>query len=156
MANQQPPQERAGGPVGKPFRQRERAHAEQVVQQPPFLAGARDPGIERGEVAGRGVANRAVGKDLAAQGDERDVLILSLGYGPDENGQVTKDFGPLRGPAGTRLLNVAITRARHRAEIVSSIRADDIPESVTGDGVQHLRRYLSYAAEVSPAARALR
>jgi len=88
----------------------------------------------------------------AAQGDERDVLILSVGYGPDEKGQVTKDFGPLRGPAGWRLLNVAVTRARYRAEIVSSIRADDIPESVTGEGVQHLRRYLSYAAEASPVA----
>jgi hypothetical protein len=88
----------------------------------------------------------------AAQGDERDVLILSVGYGPDEKGQATKDFGPLRGPAGWRLLNVAVTRARYRAEIVSSIRADDIPESITGDGVQHLRRYLGYAAEAWPAA----
>jgi hypothetical protein len=83
----------------------------------------------------------------AAQGDERDVLILSVGYGPDEKGQVTKDFGALRGPAGWRLLNVAVTRARYRTEIVSSIRADDIPESVTGDGVQCLRHYLNYAAE---------
>jgi hypothetical protein len=89
---------------------------------------------------------------VAAQGDERDVLILSVGYGPDERGQVTKDFGPLRGPAGWRLLNVAVTRARYRAEIVSSIRASDIPESVTGEGVQQLRRYLGYAAEASPAA----
>ena len=89
---------------------------------------------------------------VAAQGDERDVLILSVGYGPDEKGQITKDFGPLRGPPGWRLLNVAVTRARYRAEIVSSIRADDIPESVTGDGVQHLRRYLGYAAEACPAA----
>jgi len=88
----------------------------------------------------------------AAQGDERDVLILSVGYGLDEKGQVTKDFSPLRGPAGWRLLNVAVTRARYRAEIISSIRADDIPESVIGDGVQHLRRYLGYAAEASPAA----
>jgi len=87
-----------------------------------------------------------------AQGDERDVLILSVGFGPDENGQVTKEFGPLRGPVGWRLLNVAITRARHRAEIVTSIRASDIPESVTGEGVQHLRRYLHYAAEARPTA----
>jgi len=88
----------------------------------------------------------------AAQGDERDVLILSVGYGPDEKGQVTTDFGALSGPAGWRLLNVAVTRARCRAEIVSSIRAGDIPESVAGDGVQYLRRYLGYAAEAFPAA----
>jgi superfamily I DNA and/or RNA helicase len=89
---------------------------------------------------------------VAAQGDERDVLILSVGYGLDEKGQVTKDFGPLSGPAGWRMLNVAVTRARYRAEIVSSIRASDIPESVTGDGVECLRRYLAHAAEASLAA----
>jgi superfamily I DNA and/or RNA helicase len=88
----------------------------------------------------------------AAQGDERDVLILSVGYGPDEKGQVTTDFGPLSGPLGWRLLNVAITRARYRAEIVTSIRASDIPESVSGEGVQHLRRYLHYAAQAWPKA----
>ena len=90
----------------------------------------------------------------AAQGDERDVLIVSVGYGPAEKGQVTTDFGPLSGPLGWRLLNVAITRARYRAEIVSSIRASDIPESVTGEGTQHLRRYLDYAAEAGRAATA--
>ncbi len=75
----------------------------------------------------------------AAQGDERDVLILSVGYGPDEKGQVTMDFGALGKPGGWRGLNVAVTRARYRTEVVSSIRASDIPESVTGDGPQFLR-----------------
>jgi AAA domain-containing protein len=87
-----------------------------------------------------------------AQGDERDVLILSVGFGPDEKGRVTIDFGPLSGPVGWRMLNVAITRARHRAEIVTSARASDIPESVTGEGVRQLRRYLGYAAKALPAA----
>src|SRR5262249_24428492 len=66
--------------------------------------------------------------------------------------QVTTDFGALSGPAGWRLLNVAVTRARCRAEIVSSIRAGDIPESVACDGAQYLRRYLGYAAQAFPAA----
>jgi superfamily I DNA and/or RNA helicase len=109
------------------------------------------PGLDRFFGADR-LRGFFVKSAAAAQGDERDVLILSVGYGPDERGQITKDFGPLRGPAGWRLLNVAVTRARYRAEIVSSIRADDIPESVTGDGVQHLRRYLDYATEASLAA----
>jgi len=82
----------------------------------------------------------------AAQGDERDVLILSVGYGPDEKGQVTMDVGALGKPGGWRGLNVAVTRARYRTEVVSSIRASDIPESVTGDGPQFLRHYLNYAA----------
>jgi len=81
-----------------------------------------------------------------AQGDERDVLILSIGYGPDEKGKVTSDFGPLSRPDGWRRLNVAATRARYRTEIVTSIRASDIPESVTGEGLMYLRRYLDYAA----------
>jgi hypothetical protein len=108
------------------------------------------PGLDRFFGADR-LRGFFVKSAAAAQGDERDVLILSVGYGPDEKGQVTNDFGPLRGPAGWRLINVAVTRARYRAEIISSIRAGDIPESVTGDGVQHLRRYLGYAAEASPA-----
>jgi hypothetical protein len=81
----------------------------------------------------------------AAQGDERDVLILSIGYGPDENGQLTSDLGSLGRPDGWRRLNVAATRARYRAEVVTSIRAGDIPESATAEGLRHLRRYLSYA-----------
>jgi hypothetical protein len=49
---------------------------------------------------------------------------------------------------------VATTRARYRTEVVSSIRGSDIPESVTGDGLLHLRRYLTYCdGGNSPAAR---
>jgi superfamily I DNA and/or RNA helicase len=80
------------------------------------------------------------------QGDERDVLILYTGYGPDENGQITTDFRPLSGQDGWRRLNVAITRARHRLEIVTSIRPGDIPESVISKALTHLRRYLTHAA----------
>ncbi|HYB87929.1 MAG TPA: DUF3320 domain-containing protein [Streptosporangiaceae bacterium] len=85
------------------------------------------------------------------QGDERDVLIFSIGYGPDENRKITMSFGPLSRPGGSRRLNVAITRARYRNEIFSSIRAGDIPESVTSEGLRHLRRYLDYAARGLPA-----
>ena len=85
------------------------------------------------------------------QGDERDVLIFSIGYGPDENGKITMNFGPLNKQGGWRRLNVAITRARCRNEIVSSIRAGDIPETVTSEGLRHLRGYLDYAARGLPA-----
>ena len=80
----------------------------------------------------------------AVQGDERDVLIMSIGYGPDEKGQVTMDFGPFRRHGGWRRLNVAVTRARSRIEVVCSIRANDIPEPVNSEGLKHLRRYLNY------------
>lgn len=81
----------------------------------------------------------------AIQGDERDVLIFSIGYGPDENGKLTMNFGPLNKPGGWRRLNVAITRAHYRNEIVSSIRAGDIRADVGSEGVRHLRRYLDFA-----------
>jgi hypothetical protein len=87
----------------------------------------------------------------SVQGDERDVMIFSIGYGPDENKKITMNFGPLNKQGGWRRLNVAITRARYRNEIVSSIRASDIPESVTTEGLRHLRRYLDYAARGLPA-----
>jgi hypothetical protein len=82
----------------------------------------------------------------SVQGDERDVMIFSIGYGPDENGKTTMNFGPLNKQGGWRRLNVAITRARYRNEIVSSIRAANIFESAPTEGVRHLRRYLDYAA----------
>lgn len=64
------------------------------------------------------------------QGDERDVIIFSIGYGPDEHGKFTMNFGPLNREGGWRRLNVAITRARRRVEIVSSFARPRSPESV--------------------------
>lgn len=80
----------------------------------------------------------------SVQGDERDVMIFSIGYGADEHGKVTTNFGALNKAKGWRRLNVAITRARQRVEIVSSIRSGDIPDS-TNENVRHLAAYLDYA-----------
>jgi hypothetical protein len=77
------------------------------------------------------------------QGDERDIMIFSIGYGHDEHGRISANFGALSRPNGWRRLNVAITRARQRVEIVSSIRAHDIPESA-GESVRHLAAYLEF------------
>ena len=81
----------------------------------------------------------------AVQGDERDVMIFSIGYGRDEQGQLSMNFGPLNRSGGERRLNVAITRARCRNEVVSTIGAADIKASVTSSGLRHLRRYLDFA-----------
>jgi hypothetical protein len=79
------------------------------------------------------------------QGDERDIVVFSVGYGPDENGKLTMNFGPLNKEGGWRRLNVAITRARRRVKIVASFGAERI--TPTGArGVDELRRYLDYAA----------
>ena len=80
-----------------------------------------------------------------AQGDERDIIIFSIGYGPDEAGRFTLNFGPLNKEGGERRLNVAITRARRRVEIVSSVSAEDFVGEMNTPGVRHLRRYLDFA-----------
>ncbi len=77
------------------------------------------------------------------QGDERDIMIFSIGYGPDELGRVTMNFGPLNRAGGERRLNVAITRARRRVEVVTSLRAGDF-QPTTSDGPRHLGRYLDF------------
>ncbi|MEV6300080.1 DUF4011 domain-containing protein [Actinoplanes sp. NPDC051861] len=86
----------------------------------------------------------------AVQGDERDVMIFSIGYGFDETGKISSNFGALNRPNGWRRLNVAITRARYRVEIVTSITARDVPET-DNEGVRLLASYLDYA-ERGPAA----
>lgn len=80
----------------------------------------------------------------SVQGDERDVIIFSIGYGPDEHGKVYRQFGPIGRSGGERRLNVAITRARELVEVVSSMSAADIGE-VSAAGTRHLRRYLDFA-----------
>jgi very-short-patch-repair endonuclease len=78
------------------------------------------------------------------QGDERDTIILSVGYGRDETGRLHTNFGPLNREGGERRLNVAVSRARNRVVVVSSIKADDLPR--TGSrGIVLLREYLEYA-----------
>jgi DNA polymerase III delta prime subunit len=89
-----------------------------------------------------------------AQGDERDVILLSIDYGPNASGRLTMHFGPISGEGGERRLNVAITRARERLVIVSSIHAADIdPAATKTAGMAHLRAYLEYV-ERGPAASA--
>ena len=82
------------------------------------------------------------------QGDERDAVILSVGYGKTPHGRVLHRFGPLNLEGGERRLNVAITRARRRMTVVSSLRADDLdPARLKARGAQMLRDFLAYAAD---------
>ncbi len=85
------------------------------------------------------------------QGDERDIIIFSIGYGKDENGKFTETLGPLNRLGGERRLNVAITRARRRVEVVSSITSGDFPGTSQARGVRELQRYLAFAEHGSSA-----
>jgi hypothetical protein len=80
------------------------------------------------------------------QGDERDVILLSVGYGRDDQGRIELNFGPLNREGGERRLNVAVTRARQRLVVVSSIRARDMNlGNSAARGLAHLQRYLDFA-----------
>lgn len=80
------------------------------------------------------------------QGDERDVIFISIGYGRDEDNKLSMNFGPLNRDGGERRLNVLITRARERCEVFSNLTADDIDLSRTqAQGVRALKRFLKYA-----------
>jgi very-short-patch-repair endonuclease len=79
------------------------------------------------------------------QGDERDVIIFSVGYGKDSLGGMSMNFGPLNKSGGERRLNVAITRAREKTIVVASIKASDIDLSKAAVGVRMLHDYLDYA-----------
>jgi transcription elongation GreA/GreB family factor/very-short-patch-repair endonuclease len=80
----------------------------------------------------------------AVQGDERDVIIMSVGYGPDENGKLNQNFGPINRKDGWRRLNVAVTRARHRVEVVASFEPELLRPSESAS-FEHFARYLKYA-----------
>ncbi len=80
------------------------------------------------------------------QGDERDVILISVGYGRDRDGYLAMSFGPLNAEGGERRLNVLITRARERLEVFSGLRADDIDlERARSAGVAAFRLFLQYA-----------
>ena len=90
---------------------------------------------------------RAFVKNLErVQGDERDAIILSVGYGKNDRGQVVYRFGPLNAEGGERRLNVAVTRARKRMTLVASFsHAEMDPSRSSAEGARLLRGYLKYA-----------
>ncbi|TMV88359.1 DUF3320 domain-containing protein [Thioclava sp. BHET1] len=80
------------------------------------------------------------------QGDERDVILFSITYGPDPSGKIPMSFGTLNGQGGEKRLNVAVTRARAEMHIFSSITADQIDLSRTkARGVADFKAFLDYA-----------
>lgn len=82
------------------------------------------------------------------QGDERDVIIFSIGYGPDEAGRLTMNFGPINQEGGWRRLNVAVTRARLEMVVFTNIDPDRFQVSEAQPrGVRDLKAFLDFAGK---------
>ncbi len=80
------------------------------------------------------------------QGDERDVILFSIGFGPDEHGKIYMNFGPLNREGGWRRLNVAVSRARCEMMVFSTLRSEQLDLNRTkAEGVSALRSFLEYA-----------
>lgn len=78
------------------------------------------------------------------QGDERDVIILSICYAPGPDGKMLMNFGPINQRGGEKRLNVIFSRARHRMAVISTIQAEAIT-NVHNDGAAALRAFLQFA-----------
>lgn len=82
------------------------------------------------------------------QGDERDVILFSIGYGPDQNGNVSLNFGPLNRDGGWRRLNVAVSRARYEMIVFSTLRPDQIDLNRTSsEGMAGLKAFMTFAEQ---------
>ena len=84
------------------------------------------------------------------QGDEREIIIFSIGYAQDSDGKLRMQFGSLNMQGGENRLNVAVTRASKKIIVVSSIDPDDIMVTSTkNEGPKLLKSFLSYAKAVN-------
>ena len=82
----------------------------------------------------------------SVQGDERDVILFSVGYAPDANGKLSLNFGPINQAGGYKRLNVAVTRARNEMKVFSGITGNMIDLNRTDSkGVAGLKAFLEYA-----------
>ena len=80
------------------------------------------------------------------QGDERDVILFSVGFGPDQEGKLYMNFGPLNRDGGWRRLNVAVSRSRHEMLVFTTMSSDQLDLNRTkAEGVAALRKFLAYA-----------
>ena len=80
------------------------------------------------------------------QGDERDIILFSVGYGPDKSGKVSMNFGPLNNRGGERRLNVAVSRARKEMVVFSTLQPEQIDlNRSNARGVEGLKRFLEFA-----------
>ncbi len=101
--------------------------------------------------SGQNIPDGLIVKNIEnVQGDEKDIIIFSIGYAPDKNGKLGMNFGSLNNAGGENRLNVAITRAREHVYIIASIMPKDLRVAKSkNEGPRLLKEYLNYAWEVS-------
>lgn len=86
----------------------------------------------------------------SVQGDERDVVMFSIGYAKNANGRLLHNFGWLNQKGGENRLNVAISRAKQKIHIVTSFRPSELTlDDAKNEGPVILKRYLEYAFAIS-------
>lgn len=120
---------------------------EECAKDPDFAASIRTELVRKkdGEDIGLFVKNIE-----SVQGDERDVIIFSIGYAKNENGCLIRNFGWLNQKGGENRLNVAISRAKKKVHIVTSFEPSELRvEDTKNDGPRILKKYLEYAFAVS-------
>lgn len=85
------------------------------------------------------------------QGDERDIIIFSIAYAKNENRRVSANFGALSQDGGENRLNVAISRARSKIYVVTSIEPEELVsvENTKNNGPKLFKKYLQYVREIS-------
>lgn len=84
------------------------------------------------------------------QGDERDIIIFSTGYGKNEKGRISVNFGSLSQEGGENRLNVAISRAKEKIYLITSIEPEELSvDSSKNVGPKLFKKYLQYARAVS-------
>ena len=81
----------------------------------------------------------------SVQGDQRDVIFISIGYGKTKEGYLAQSFGPINRDGGERRLNVLMSRAKLKMIIFSNFKSDDIKSDTKSLGVQHLKYFMKYA-----------
>lgn len=86
----------------------------------------------------------------SVQGDERDIIIFSIGYAKNSDGRLIRNFGWLNQKGGENRLNVAISRAKQKVHIVASFMPEELQvEDTKNDGPKILKKYLQYAVCIS-------
>ncbi len=86
----------------------------------------------------------------SVQGDERDIIIFSIGYAKNEDGRLIRNFGWLNQRGGENRLNVAISRAKKKIHIVASFNPEELQvEDAKNDGPRFLKKYLQYTKAIS-------